>query len=84
MKKALKRQRTVVSRLARDVRRKAGMLAECAKSKLAMTLEKVERIVEQSKQRKRVGGHPQVVQFPCARGGMHLERGKVASPTSLV
>ncbi len=63
MKKALKRQRTVVSRLARDVRRKAGMLAECAKSKLAMTLEKVERIVEQSKQRKRVGGTPKLYSF---------------------
>ncbi len=63
LKKALKRQRTVVGRLARDVQRKAEKAVGGVKSKLALTLEKANRIVEQSRQKKRVGDTPKLYSF---------------------
>ena len=56
MKRAIKRQRTIVGRLQREVQRKASAIGVAVQQALADTLNKVQRIVTQSGQRKAADG----------------------------
>lgn len=56
VERTLKRQRTIVSRLARELDRKAQPVAAAVRAALEETLAKAARIVAQSRQRKAVGG----------------------------
>ena len=52
MKHAIKRQRTIVARLQREIERKASVIGQAVRQSLGETLNKAQRIVEQSGQRK--------------------------------
>lgn len=52
MKRAIKRQRTIVGRLQREVDRKASAIGQAVRQALGQTLNKAERIVAQSGRRK--------------------------------
>jgi len=60
MHRAIKRQRTIVGRLAREVDRKANVLGQAVRSALDEVLGKVQRIATQSAQRKSVKGQPKL------------------------
>jgi IS5 family transposase len=63
MKKTLKRHRTIVGRLARDAERKSQGLAEDAKKRIGTVLGRVNKIVMQTKQKKRLGDEPKIYSF---------------------
>jgi IS5 family transposase len=56
MKRAIKRQRTIVGRLQREIDRKASAIGAAVRQALGQTLDKAARIVAQSGQRKAVNG----------------------------
>ena len=56
MKRAIKRQRTIVGRLQRELYRKASAIGAAVREALGETLNKAQRIVAQSGQRKAVDG----------------------------
>ncbi|WP_310564758.1 IS5 family transposase [Hydrogenophaga sp.] len=56
MRRAIKRQRTIVGRLQREVERKASAIGAAVRQALRETLNKARRIVDQSGQRKAVDG----------------------------
>ena len=56
MKRAIKRQRTIVGRLQREIDRKTSIIAAAARQTLQEILNKAARVVAQSGQRKSVGG----------------------------
>ena len=60
MRRAIKRQRTIVGRLAREIDRKASALGQAVRDALAEVLDKAQRIVAQSAQRKTVNGQPKL------------------------
>ena len=60
MRRAIKRQCTIVGRLAREIDRKARALGQAVRDALAEVLEKAQRIVAQSAQRKAVKGQPKL------------------------
>ncbi len=60
MRRAIKRQRTIVGRLAREVDRKANVLGQAVRSALEEVLGKAQRIATQSAQRKSVKGQPKL------------------------
>lgn len=60
MRRAIKRQRTIVGRLQREVDRKASAIGQAVREALAETLNKAQRIVDQSGQRKAQGGQPKL------------------------
>jgi len=60
MRRAIKRQRTIVGRLAREMDRKASALGQAVRDALAEVLDKAQRIVAQSAQRKTVNGQPKL------------------------
>jgi IS5 family transposase len=60
MRRVIKRQRTVVGRLEREIDRKANAIGQAVREALAQTLNKAQRIVAQSGQRKAVDGQPKL------------------------
>lgn len=60
MRRAIKRQCTIVGRLAREIDRKASAMGQAVRDALAEVLEKAQRIVAQSAQRKAVKGQPKL------------------------
>jgi len=60
MKHAIKRQRTIVARLQREIERKASVIGQAVRQSLGETLNKAQRIVEQSGQRKAVNAQPKL------------------------
>ena len=56
MRRAIKRQRTIVGRLQREVQRKASAIGQAVREALTETLTKAARIVDQSGQRKAADG----------------------------
>jgi IS5 family transposase len=55
MRKAIKRQRTIVGRLQREVGRKMSTLSQAVQEALSVTLDKAKRLVVQTSSRKAVG-----------------------------
>lgn len=60
MRRAIKRQRTIVGRLQREVNRKASVIGTAVRQALGQTLDKASRIVAQSGQRKAADGQPKL------------------------
>ena len=60
MRRAIKRQRTIVGRLSREMDRKANMLGQAVRAALGEVLNKANRIAAQSAQRKGVRGQPKL------------------------
>ncbi len=67
MRRAIKRQRTIVGRLQREVERKASAIGQAVREALGETLNKARRIVDQSGQRKAVDGQPKLYAWHVAR-----------------
>jgi IS5 family transposase len=60
MRSAIKRQRTIVGRLQREIDRKASAIGAAVRQALGETLNKAHRIVAQSGQRKAADGQPKL------------------------
>lgn len=60
MRRAIRRQRTIVGRLAREIERKASSLAQAVRAGLGEIVGKATRLVAQSAQRKTVDGQPKL------------------------
>lgn len=60
MRAVIKRQRTVVGRLVREVERKAAMTGDAVRISLAQALSKAQRIADQSRSRKNIDGMPKL------------------------
>ncbi len=60
MRRAIKRQRTIVGRLARELDRKASAIGQAVREALDEVLGKAQRIVAQSAQRKALKGQPKL------------------------
>jgi IS5 family transposase len=60
MRQAIKRQRTIVGRLQREIERKASAIGSAVREALAQTLDKAVRINAQSGQRKAADGQPKL------------------------
>lgn len=60
MRSVIKRQRTVVGRLVREVERKAGVVGGAVLASLKEALSKAQRIVDQSRSRKNIDGVPKL------------------------
>ena len=60
MRRAIKRQRTIVGRLVREIERKASAIGAAVRQALDETLHKAQRIVAQSGQRKAPDGQPKL------------------------
>ena len=60
MRRVIKRQSTVVGRLARDIERKALNVGDAVRAGLDEALHKARRIAEQSKSRKNITGSPKL------------------------
>jgi IS5 family transposase len=56
----IKRQRTVVGRLVREVGRKAAVAGGAAQTRLNEALSKAQRIADQSRSRKNIDGVPKL------------------------
>ncbi len=60
VRRAIKRQRTIVGRLQREIDRKASAIGQAVREALAKTLNKARRMVSQSGQRKAADGQPKL------------------------
>lgn len=60
MRRAIKRQRTIVGRLVREIDRKASAMGQAVRDTLHEVLAKAQRIAAQSAQRKTVNGQPKL------------------------
>ena len=60
MRRAIKRQRTIVGRLAREIDRKASAIGQAVREALDEVLGKAQRIGAQSAQRKAIDGQPKL------------------------
>jgi IS5 family transposase len=79
MKRAIKRQRTIVTRLQREIERKASAIGQAVRQSLAQTLNKAQRIVEQSGQRKAVDGQPKLYAWHAPEVDC-ISKGKAKQP----
>jgi IS5 family transposase len=79
MKRAIKRQRTIVGRLQREIERKAGAIGAAVRQALAETLNKAARIVTQSGQRKAVDGQRKLYSFHAPEVDC-ISKGKAKTP----
>jgi IS5 family transposase len=79
MKRVIKRQRTIVGRLQREVDRKAGAIGAAVRQALAETLNKARRIVDQSGQRKAVDGQPKLYAWHASEVDC-ISKGKARQP----
>ncbi|MEY4748589.1 MAG: hypothetical protein RIQ60_803 [Pseudomonadota bacterium] len=79
MRRAIKRQRTIVGRLQREVDRKASAIGAAAREALGETLNKAARIVAQSGQRKAVDGQPKLYAWHAPEVDC-ISKGKARTP----
>ncbi len=79
MRRAIKRQRTIVGRLQRDVERKASAIGLALRDALAETLNKAQRIVAQSAQRKAAHGQPKLYAWHALEVDC-ISKGKARTP----
>lgn len=79
MRRAIKRQRTIVGRLQREVERKASAIGQAVREALAETLTKARRIVDQSGQRKAQGGQPKLYAWHAPEVDC-ISKGKAKQP----
>ena len=79
MRRAIKRQRTIVGRLQREVDRKASAIGAAVRHALAETLNKARRIVAQSGQRKATDGQPKLYAWHASEVDC-ISKGKAKQP----
>ena len=79
MRRAIKRQRTIVGRLQREVQRKASVIGVAVRQALGQSLEKAARIVAQSGQRKAVDGQPKLYAWHAPEVDC-ISKGKARTP----
>jgi transposase, IS5 family len=79
MRRAIKRQRTIVGRLQREVHRKASAMRAAMREALAETLNKARRIVAQSGQRKVVDEQPKLYAWHASEVDC-ISKGKARQP----
>jgi transposase, IS5 family len=79
MRRAIKRQRTIVGRLQREVERKASAIGQAVREALAETLTKAQRIVDQSGQSKAQGGQPKLYAWHAPEVDC-ISKGKAKQP----
>lgn len=79
MRRAIKRQRTIVGRLQREIARKASAIGAAVQEALAETLHKAHRIVAQSGQRKAVDGQPKLYAWHASEVDC-ISKGKAKTP----
>ena len=79
MKRVIKRQRTLVGRLQREIERKASALGAAVRQALDDVLHKAQRIVQQSSQRKAVDGQPKLYAWHAPEVEC-IGKGKARSP----
>lgn len=83
MRRAIKRQRTIVGRLQREIERKiatgASAIGQAVRQALAQTLSKAARIVAQSGQRKAVDGQPKLYAWHAPEVDC-ISKGKAKQP----
>ena len=82
MRWAIKRQRTIVGRLQRDVDRKAGAIGAAVRQALGETLNKAARVVAQSGQRKAADGQRKLYSFHAPEVDC-ISKGKARQPYEL-
>ena len=68
MRKAIKRQRTIVGRLQREVVRKLSALSQAMQEALGNTLEKAKRLVAQTGSRKAMGNRAKLYSWHAPEG----------------
>lgn len=79
MRRAIKRQSTIVGRLQREVDRKASAIGAAVRQALGETLNKARRIVAQSGQRKATGGQPKLYAWHASEVDC-ISKGKARQP----
>jgi IS5 family transposase len=79
MRRAIKRQRTIVGRLQREIDRKASAIAVAVRQAMGETLDKAARIVAQSAQRKAQGGQPKLYAWHAPEVDC-ISKGKARQP----
>ena len=79
MRRAIKRQRTIVGRLQREVERKASAIGAAVREALGETLNKARRIVDQSGQRKAAKGQPKLYAWHAPEVDC-ISKGKARTP----
>jgi IS5 family transposase len=79
MKRAIKRQRTIVGRLQREIERKASAIGVAVREALGDALNKAARIVAQSGQRKAVDGQPKLYAWHAPEVDC-VSKGKARTP----
>jgi IS5 family transposase len=82
MRRAIKRQRTIVARLQREIQRKASAaraIGQAVREALEQTLSRAARIVAQSAQRKSVDGGPKLYSFHAPEVDC-ISKGKARNP----
>lgn len=79
MRRAIKRQATIVGRLQREIERKASAIEAAAREALGHTLSKAARIVAQSGRRKAVDGRPKLYSWHAPEVDC-ISKGKAKQP----
>lgn len=79
MRRAIKRQRTIVGRLQREVERKASAIGAAVRQALDEALNKARRIVDQSGQRKATDGQPKLYAWHASEVDC-ISKGKARQP----
>lgn len=79
MRRSIKRQRTIVGRLQREIDRKASAIAAAVRQALDKTLHKAARIVAQSGQRKAPKGQPKLYAWHAPEVDC-ISKGKARTP----
>jgi transposase, IS5 family len=79
MKRAIKRQRTIVGRLQREIERKASAIGAAMREALGETLNKASRIAAQSAQRNTADGQPKLYAWHAPEVDC-ISKGKARTP----
>lgn len=79
MKRAIKRQRTIVGRLCREIERKASAIGAAVREALGETLDKASRIAAQSAQHKAANGQPKLYAWHAPEVDC-ISKGKAKQP----
>jgi IS5 family transposase len=79
MRRAIKRQRTIVGRLQREIDRKASAIAVAVRQALSDALSKAARINAQSAQRKAADGQPKLYAWHAPEVDC-ISKGKARTP----
>nr|WP_255333850.1 IS5 family transposase [Thiomonas sp. FB-Cd] len=79
MRRTIKRQRTIVGRLQREIERKASAIGQAVREALGETLHKAQRINAQSGQRKAADGQPKLYAWHAPEVAC-ISKGKARAP----